>query len=65
MSSKTCGSCQSFIRVKSFGDGRSGVCDKYDYSLKADCCYAKYCKGYTSKKYERHLTTKPDKQALT
>ena len=50
---RTCGNCANFVRIKSFGRGRNGLCAKFDYNLCADSSYAKRCNGYKSKKYKR------------
>jgi hypothetical protein len=51
---KTCGNCQCFIRIKGWGNERNGLCDKFDYgNCHSDSSYAKKCKGYEAKKYER------------
>jgi hypothetical protein len=49
MSSKTCGQCQLFVRIKSFKGKHTGICDKYDYNLLADCTHAKYCNHLNQK----------------
>jgi len=56
MSSKSCGQCGLFIRIKSLGGKRAGICDKYDYNLKSDSTYAKRCKSFSAKKYNRKVS---------
>lgn len=50
---KTCGNCANFVRIHGWGNGRNGLCGKYDYNCRTDSSYAKRCKGYASKKYNR------------
>ena len=50
---KTCGNCSNFIRIKPWGGSRNGLCNVYDYNCKTDSSYAKKCKGYKGKKYNR------------
>jgi hypothetical protein len=53
MKSRTCGNCKHFIRIKNWGSGRNGMCDKLDYNVHADGHFAKGCEKYQSKKYQR------------
>ena len=50
---KTCGNCKYFIRIQKWGRGRNGLCDKTDYNCHSDSSYAKDCKYYRAKRYER------------
>lgn len=50
---RTCGNCVHFIRVKKWGGSRNGMCGSYDYNCKTDSSYAKQCKGFKAKKYNR------------
>ena len=50
---KACGNCVHFIRIKTFHGRRNGICDKYDYNCHSDSPYAKRCKGYKAKRYQR------------
>ena len=50
---RTCGRCSNFVRIKSWGNDRNGLCDKHDYNCHSDSSYAKYCKSFLSKKYIR------------
>ena len=54
---KTCGNCESFIRIKEWGGERNGMCNAFDYNCKTDSSYAKECKGYKAKKYNRRKGT--------
>ena len=53
---KTCGNCANFIRIKQFGNGRNGICARFDYNCNTDSSFAKECKGYKSKKYKRKVS---------
>ena len=53
MKTRTCGNCVYFTRVKDWGSGRNGLCDKFDYNCHTDSTYAKKCKGYKALKYKR------------
>jgi len=50
---RVCGNCFYFVRIKKYGNGRNGICDKTDYNCRSDGSYAKKCKFYKSKKYKR------------
>ncbi len=50
---RTCGSCENFIRIKTFSGTRNGLCGKYDYNCHSDSSYAKECSAYKAKKYKR------------
>ena len=50
---KVCGNCANFVRVKKWGNSRNGLCGVYDYNCHTDSSYAKKCKGYTPKKFNR------------
>lgn len=50
---RTCGSCIYFIRIRTWGKRRNGLCDYDDFNCHADSAYAKKCKHYKKKKYKR------------
>lgn len=50
---RVCGGCLYFVRIRSFGRGRNGICDKYDYNCSTDSSYAKKCESYRPLKYKR------------
>ena len=50
---KTCGNCINFVRIKSWGNDRNGLCETHDYNCHADSSFAKMCKTYKRKKYKR------------
>ena len=52
---KTCGNCDNFVRIKTWGNGRNGLCDFFDYNCHTDSSYAKRCKSYCRKKYVRNV----------
>jgi len=47
---KNCDTCQYFVKVKEWSDGRKGLCDYTDYNIKN---MKGNCKYYKSKKYKR------------
>lgn len=59
---RTCGNCENFTRIKIFSKStkyrrsigkRGGICDIFDYNCYVDSSYAKRCKEYKAKRYER------------
>lgn len=54
---KQCGNCRHFLRVKKWGGSRNGMCNKLDYNCHSDSSYARFCKHYTAKKYNRKPNT--------
>jgi hypothetical protein len=61
---KTCGNCVCFIRVPLWGGSRNGLCDLFDYNCKTDSSYAKKCKGYSAKPYNRLAVKKESKNLI-
>jgi hypothetical protein len=51
--SKSCGSCDYFVKWKDDGEG---LCEIIDCRTKSD--YGKNCKKYRGKRYKRTLTAK-------
>lgn len=52
MKQKSCQNCAHFVRIRSF-ISRGGICDVFDWAGKCDNSYAKICKQYKKKKYDR------------
>jgi hypothetical protein len=58
---KTCGRCLYFIKVRwndnprehSHCFGRNGICEITDFNVMSDSGYAKRCKYYKHRKYDR------------
>ena len=53
MRPRKCGNCSFFVRIKDWGGGRNGLCNKFDYNVHSDSSYAKSCNGYKAVKYIR------------
>ena len=56
---RTCGNCVFFVRINGFGNGRNGICGRYDYNCHSDSPYAKRCEGYKAKKFKRTSKNPP------
>lgn len=50
---RSCGNCKNFIRIKTWGGYRNGICDAFDYNCTSDSSYAKYCNAFNKNKYNR------------
>ena len=48
---KNCDTCVNFIKIKSWKDGRKGLCEYLDASI--DNLKGKDCEYYLSKRYSR------------
>jgi hypothetical protein len=55
----TCGNCDHFIRIKTWGGQRNGMCGKHDSNSHTDSRLARRCESYQRKHYSRTTIPTP------